>query len=101
MTEPNQPMVKIYGTRGSAACYSIRDFLHRSDVPFQWIDLTSGEEAGAEAGVRGPDDPSLPVWRRVVSVHILCLDDCLSTTIMPQPTEITQFIFGRPLRCFQ
>jgi thioredoxin reductase (NADPH) len=61
MTEPNQPMVKIYGTPGSAACYSIRDFLHRSDVPFEWIDLTSGEEAGAEAGVRGPNDPSLPV----------------------------------------
>jgi len=61
MTEPNQPMVKIYGTRGSAACYAIRDFLHRSDVPFHWIDLTSGEEAGAESGVRGPNDPRLPV----------------------------------------
>jgi hypothetical protein len=28
----------------------------------------------------------------------LCLDDCFNTTIMPQPTEITQFIFGQPLR---
>jgi hypothetical protein len=28
----------------------------------------------------------------------LCLDDCFATTIMPQPTEITQFIFGQPLR---
>ena len=61
MTEPSQPMVKIYGTRGSAACYAIRDFLQRSDVPFEWTDLTSGEAAGAEAGVRGPDDPRLPV----------------------------------------
>src|ERR1700719_168454 len=61
MTEPNQPRVKIYGTPGSAACYSIRDFLHRSDVPCEWIDLTSGEDAGAEAGVRGPNDPRLPV----------------------------------------
>jgi hypothetical protein len=34
----------------------------------------------------------------VISVHILCLDDCFATTIMPQPTEITQFIFGQPLR---
>jgi hypothetical protein len=34
----------------------------------------------------------------VILVHILCLDDCFATTIMPQPTEITQFIFGRPLR---
>jgi hypothetical protein len=28
---------------------------------------------------------------------MLCLDDCLTTTIMPQLTEITQFIFGQPL----
>jgi len=33
----------------------------------------------------------------VISVHILCSDDCFTTTIMPQPTEITQFIFGQPL----
>ena len=31
------------------------------------------------------------------SVHILCLNDCFATIIMPQPTEITQFIFGQPL----
>ena len=28
---------------------------------------------------------------------MLCLDDCVATTTMPQPTEITQFIFGQPL----
>jgi GTP cyclohydrolase II len=28
----------------------------------------------------------------------LCLDDCFATTTMPQLTEITQFIFGQPLR---
>ena len=33
----------------------------------------------------------------VISVHILCLDDCFTTTIITQPTEITQFIFGQPL----
>jgi hypothetical protein len=33
----------------------------------------------------------------VISVHILCLDDCFTTAIMPQPSEITQFIFGQPL----
>jgi hypothetical protein len=35
-------------------------------------------------------------FRRVISVHILCLGDCFNTTIMTQPTEITQFIFGQP-----
>src|SRR5258707_5046698 len=41
--------------------------------------------------------PSRSYFRRVISVHILCLDDCFTTTIMPQPSEITQFIFGQPL----
>src|SRR6516164_8905984 len=33
----------------------------------------------------------------VISVHMLCLDDCFATTTMTQTTEITQFIFGQPL----
>src|SRR6202011_6221410 len=45
--------------------------------------------------------PSRSYFRRVISVHILCLDDCFTTTIMPQPTEITQFIFGQPLRLLE
>jgi hypothetical protein len=31
---------------------------------------------------------------------MMCLDDCYTTTMMPQPTEITQFIFGQPLRWY-
>ncbi len=34
-----QPQVKVYGRLGSAAAYEIRDFLHRSDVPFEWVQL--------------------------------------------------------------
>ena len=41
--------------------------------------------------------PSRSYFCRVISVHMMCLDDCYTTTIMPQPTEITQFIFGQPL----
>jgi thioredoxin reductase (NADPH) len=61
MSGSAQPAIKIYGTRGSAACYSIRDFLHRSDVPFQWIDLTSHQQARAEAQVSGLADQRLPI----------------------------------------
>ena len=56
-----QPSIKIYGTRGSSACYSIRDFLHRSDVPFEWVDLASDQEARAEAQVSGLEDQRLPI----------------------------------------
>ena len=59
--KPTQPALKIYGTRGSSACYNIRDFLHRSDVPFQWIDLTSDQQPRAEAQVSGLGDRRLPI----------------------------------------
>ncbi len=60
MTEP-QTKIRILGTPGSAAAYSIRDFLHRSDVPFEWIELTSDEQARTAAQVTGLNDPRLPV----------------------------------------
>jgi thioredoxin reductase (NADPH) len=61
MEEATQPVVKVYGTRGSSACYNIRDFLHRSDVPFRWIDLTGDEQARAEAHLSGLGDQRLPI----------------------------------------
>src|ERR1700731_4672655 len=53
--------IKLYGTRGSSVAYSIRDFLQRSDVPFQWIELTSDEAARVDANVSGLGDERLPV----------------------------------------
>jgi thioredoxin reductase (NADPH) len=53
--------VKIFGKTGSALGYMIRDFLHRSDVPFEWVELTSDEQARALAGVERLNDSRLPV----------------------------------------
>lgn len=49
------------GKAGSPLGYIIRDFLHRSDVPFEWIELASDEAAIREAGVSGLKDSRLPV----------------------------------------
>jgi hypothetical protein len=37
--------IKLFGTRNSPPAYSIRDFLQRSVVAFDWIELWNDEEA--------------------------------------------------------
>ena len=44
-TGSRTPLVKIYGRLGSAEAYQLRDFLHRCDVPFEWIPLESDAQA--------------------------------------------------------
>ena len=55
------PAVRVYGKRGSPQAYAIRDFLQRSDVPFDWIELVNHEQARAELGLESVDDSRLPV----------------------------------------
>jgi thioredoxin reductase (NADPH) len=59
MTE--SPKVKIIGTRGSALAYAIRDFLYRSDVPFEWIEWGSDQQASAPEVVSKIDPRRLPI----------------------------------------
>jgi thioredoxin reductase (NADPH) len=54
-------MVKIYGRMRSAEGYAIRDFLHRCDIPFEWVELSSDEEAKKLAHVQHLRDSRLPV----------------------------------------
>jgi thioredoxin reductase (NADPH) len=53
--------LRLFGTRGSPAAYTIRDFLQRSDVPFRWVELTTDEQARSEAHVEGLSDARLPI----------------------------------------
>jgi len=54
----NEPgIVKIIGRNESARAYAIRDFLGRGDVPFEWIELKTDEQA-REYGVDNLNDPA-------------------------------------------
>lgn len=46
---------------GSTRGYMIRDFLHRSDIPFEWIELASDEDARKSVNVGSRHDSRLPV----------------------------------------
>jgi thioredoxin reductase (NADPH) len=52
--------VTLFGRTGSSHAHAIRDFLWRSDVPFEWVEVDS-EEGARAAGVTGPNDPRLPI----------------------------------------
>jgi thioredoxin reductase (NADPH) len=45
------PPVKIFGRTASSRGYMIRGFLHRNDVPFEWIELMGDDAARSQAGV--------------------------------------------------
>src|ERR1700678_931022 len=53
--------LEVYGAPGCAPSYSIRDFLHRSDIPFNWTELKNDQEAHEKLGVAGLHDDKLPV----------------------------------------
>src|SRR4029077_5635447 len=58
---PVTPQVVLVGQRASAVGYSIRDFLSRNGVPYEWVDLDDAERVAAllPEGAREPDP--LPV----------------------------------------
>jgi thioredoxin reductase (NADPH) len=53
--------LRLFGTHGSSAAYALRDFLYRSNVPFEWIELTSDQQARELAQVNDLHDHRLPV----------------------------------------
>ncbi|MGH7246552.1 MAG: NAD(P)/FAD-dependent oxidoreductase, partial [Pseudomonadota bacterium] len=61
MSKSQTRPLQLYGTRGSAAAYTIRDFLQRSDIPFEWTELTTDAEAREHTQTSGLRDDRLPV----------------------------------------
>ncbi len=59
--KPVTPQVLLVGHRASSVGYSIRDFLSRNGVPYEWVDVDDGARVGAllTPGERGED--RLPV----------------------------------------
>ena len=55
------PAVRLYGRRGSPQAYAIRDYLQRSDIPFEWVELRDNEQARDELGLDSVDDARLPI----------------------------------------
>src|ERR1700736_4971825 len=93
------PLVKILGRAGSATAYAIRDYLHRSDVPFEWIQLDNDEQARKLAGVEHVQDPRLPVCIFADGTRLECptlrqITEKLGWFRSPLHTEYDLAIYG-------
>ena len=53
--------LRLMGAHGSCTAYPLRDFLYRSGVPFEWIELSTDEQARELAQVGDLLDGRLPV----------------------------------------
>jgi thioredoxin reductase (NADPH) len=67
----NAPQVRVYGPARSPLCYTIRDFLTRSDIPFEWIELKSDEDA-RRLGLEGLNDRRLPICEFADGTRVEC-----------------------------
>ncbi|MEG4285884.1 FAD-dependent oxidoreductase [Microcoleus sp. A006_D1] len=57
----NPRRVKLYGQPNSAAAYEIRDFLNRTVVEFDWIELSNDADCDRELSLSTLSDIRLPV----------------------------------------
>ena len=54
-------VVRLFGHRDDAGAWQIRDFLKRSVVEFQWIELLTEEDCRRELGLSDHKNVRLPV----------------------------------------
>src|SRR5689334_14049438 len=93
------PLVTIFGPPGSALGYAIRDFLYRSDVPFEWVQLATDAQARSHAGVDHLADTRLPVCVFADGTRLECptvrqITEQLGWFRNPSRTEYDLAIYG-------
>ena len=60
-TRPITPQVVLVGNRASSAGYTIRDFLSRNGVPYDWVDIEDVERLPAVISPSEMDPVRLPI----------------------------------------
>ena len=96
---PQEPSaVKVFGRTGSPPCHAVRDFLYRNDVPFEWIELRTDDDARA-LGLEGLNDDRLPVCvfadgTRLDRATVHAISQKLGWSHDPSLTEYDLAIYG-------
>jgi len=90
--------VKVFGLPGCSKAYAIRDFLYRSDVPFEWTEIKNDEQARA-VGAGGVSDAVFPLCVFPDGTRLECptvrqITEKLGWFRDPQLSEYDLAIFG-------
>ena len=91
--------VLVFGTRGSAEAFAIRDFLHRCDVPFQWIEVSRDQPDALRAHAGGYDARRLPLSVFPDGTRLKCptvrqISEKLGLFLNPSRSEFDLAIYG-------
>jgi len=60
-SDHGRPVVRLFGNRDSAEAWEIRDFLKRSVVEFDWVELTCDDDCQRALGLPSLGNARLPV----------------------------------------
>ena len=91
--------IRVYGRAASAAGYKICDFLSRSVVEFEWIEVEDDAQAIRQLGMDGLDDSRLPVCvlpdgQRIEAATVRGLATRLGWITKPRAAEYDVSIYG-------
>ncbi|MEM9030718.1 MAG: FAD-dependent oxidoreductase [Pseudomonadota bacterium] len=95
----NTSEIKVYGRVGSTEGYEIRDFLTRTVVEFNWIDLTCEEDCHQMLGLKHFEDLRFPVvempdGERLFAPQLREIADRLGWVTTPRYREYDVSIYG-------
>jgi len=100
MTDTNRlARVRLFGQAQADGAYELRDFLQRSVVAFDWIELHSDEDSQRELGIPDLANARLPVvelpdGRRLYAPSVRELADRLGWVTQPRLREYDLSIYG-------
>ncbi|MEO1203144.1 MAG: FAD-dependent oxidoreductase, partial [Pseudomonadota bacterium] len=91
--------IKVYGRVGSTEGYEIRDFLTRTVVEFEWIDVSCEEDCHTLTGLSGFEDLRFPVvempdGERLFAPRLREIADRLGWVTTPRYREYDVSIYG-------
>lgn len=97
--ERTSKKVRLYGMSDNRDAYRIRDFLSRSVVEFDWIELTSDQDGHDLAGLSNVDSTRLPVVElpdgtRMFAPSVREIAERLGWVVRPRRREYDLSIYG-------